>query len=122
RLHLQRPGRADRGRRVVSHLRAAPEPHHRECGDDTELGLGHWQRPASAAAGPVRMREAASIALMRWPASPFGYTRNVLSWSHGLTCVALAFALSGSPAMLAACMALCVDSPVMTTAGRSGHG
>jgi hypothetical protein len=46
----------------------------------------------------------------------------VLSWSHGLAAVALAFALSGSPAMLAACMALCVDGPMMTTAGHSGHG
>ena len=60
---------------------------------------------------------------MRWlPAAPLGYTRNVPTWSHRLTCLALAFALSGSPAVLAACMALCVDSPVKTTAGHSGHG
>lgn len=54
-------------------------------------------------------------------ASPLGYTRNVPFWSHRLACVALAFALSGSHAGLAACMTFCVDSPV-TTAGHAGHG
>jgi len=66
---------------------------------------------------------AASGLRRRPPASLLGYTRNVPTWSHRLTCLALAFALSGSPAVLAACMALCVDSPiVMTKAGHLGHG
>jgi len=56
--------------------------------------------------------------------SPLGYTRRV-SWSHRLTCFALTLALSGSPAVLAACMALCLGSQVTAApqAGdsRSGH-
>jgi hypothetical protein len=66
------------------------------------------------------MGGAAASGLRRRPASPFGYTAK-MSWSHGLTSIALAFALSGSPAMLAACMAFCVDSPA-TMAGHLGHG
>jgi hypothetical protein len=70
-------------------------------------------RGGAAASGP-----------RRWPASRFGYTQSVRSWSHQLTCLALAFALSGSPAVLAACMALCADSPVtMAVQTRhAGHG
>lgn len=63
---------------------------------------------------------AASGLRRRLPASPLSYTRKVSSWSHRFTCLALALALSGSPAVLAACMALCVDNPV-TTAAQTGH-
>lgn len=56
------------------------------------------------------------------------YTRGVASFAHRLTCLAMAFALSGSPAVLSACMALCLDSPVAASAmggtqpGHNGHG
>lgn len=94
----------------------------RARGQGADLGLGHWQRPAFAAAGPVMMGGTSASGLRRrLPAAPLGYTRNVPTWSHRLTCLALGLALSGSPAVLAACMALCVDSP-MTTAGHLGHG
>ena len=89
-------------------------------GQHANRGLAHCQCPAFAAAGPVMMSGAAASVLRRRLASRFGYTRNV-SWSHRLTGLALAFALSGSPAVLAACMALCQDGPV-TTAGHAGHG
>lgn len=48
------------------------------------------------------------------------YTRFVVSWVHRLTCLALTLALSGSPAVLAACMAVCGASPrseALPTAG-----
>ncbi|MGE3411021.1 MAG: hypothetical protein AB7L91_02225 [Dehalococcoidia bacterium] len=51
------------------------------------------------------------------------------SWSRRLTCLAVATVLSGSPAVLSACMALCVDGPVArasapegTPAGHHQHG
>jgi hypothetical protein len=73
--------------------------------------VGSTRNPVSTSSRDVRGRR-------RPPASLLGYTRNVPTWSQRLTCLALAFALSGSPAVLAACMALCVDSPIiMTTAG-----
>lgn len=57
------------------------------------------------------------------------YTRGVTSFAHRLSCFAMAFALSGSPAVLAACMALCLDSPMAaasategTKADHKGHG
>jgi hypothetical protein len=56
------------------------------------------------------------------------YTRGVASFAQRLTSVAMAFALSGSPAVLSACMALCMDSPVAASAmggtqpGHNGHG
>jgi hypothetical protein len=57
------------------------------------------------------------------------YTRGVASFAHRLTCLAMAFALSGSPTVLAACMALCLDSPMAaasatdgTQAGHKDHG
>jgi len=56
------------------------------------------------------------------------YTRDVGSRAHRLVSVVLAFALSGSPAVLAACTALCMDSAVAahaadaTPAGHQGHG
>jgi hypothetical protein len=56
------------------------------------------------------------------------YTRGVVSFAQRLTSVAMAFALSGSPAVLSACMALCLDSPVAASAmgdtqpGHNGHG
>jgi hypothetical protein len=58
----------------------------------------------------------------------WAYTRSVGSFAQRLTSVAMAFALSGSPAVLSACMALCLDSPVAASAmggtqpGHSGHG
>jgi len=51
----------------------------------------------------------------------------VSSFAHRLTCFVMAFALSGSPAVLSACMALCLDSPVAansteaTQVGHAGH-
>jgi hypothetical protein len=50
----------------------------------------------------------------------------VVLLAHRLTCVAMAFALSGSPAVLAACMALCLDGQATantdaTLAGHDGH-
>jgi hypothetical protein len=48
------------------------------------------------------------------------YTRDVLSFAHRLTCFAIAMALSGSPVVLAACMALCLDSPVVTASASDG--
>lgn len=58
----------------------------------------------------------------------WAYTRSVGSFAQRLTSVAMAFALSGSPAVLSACMALCLDSPVAASAmgstqpGHNGHG
>ena len=56
----------------------------------------------------------------------WGYTRNVASLPTRLTSLAIAIVLSGSPAALAACMALCVESPVSAAAQtgqpRAGHG
>lgn len=55
----------------------------------------------------------------------WAYTRGVGSFAHRLTSVLMAFALSGSPAVLSACMALCLDSPVAantTDATQAGHG
>lgn len=58
----------------------------------------------------------------------WAYTRGVASFTHRLTCVAMALALSGSPAVLAACMALCLDSPTAAIvtdgaqADHNGHG
>lgn len=63
-----------------------------------------------------------------WPTSgrSWAYTRNVAIWAHRLTSLAVALALSGSPAVLAACMALCVESPVtaadQTSQSHAGHG
>ncbi len=54
----------------------------------------------------------------------WAYTRGVGSFGHRLTSVVMAFALSGSPAVLSACMALCLDSPVAantTDATQAGH-
>ena len=42
------------------------------------------------------------------------YTRNVASFVNRLACVAMAFALSGAPAVMA-CMALCLASPLSAT-------
>lgn len=56
------------------------------------------------------------------------YTRHVASRAHRVISVVLAFALSGSPAVLSACTALCLDSPVSAAslepavAGHHGHG
>jgi hypothetical protein len=58
----------------------------------------------------------------------WAYTRGVGSFAHRLTSFAMAFALSGSPAVLSACMALCLDTPVVasaaegTQAGHNSHG
>lgn len=58
----------------------------------------------------------------------WAYTRRVGSFAQRLMSVAMAFALSGSPAVLSACMALCLDSPVAASAmggtqpGHNGHG
>lgn len=58
----------------------------------------------------------------------WAYTRSMGSFAQRLTSVAMAFALSGSPAVLSACMALCLDSPVAASAmggtqpGHNGHG
>lgn len=64
-----------------------------------------------------------------WTSGPgCAYTRGVASFAQRLTSVAMAFALSGSPAVLSACMALCMDSPVAASAmggtqpGHNGHG
>ena len=54
-----------------------------------------------------------------------GYTRNVASWLTRLTSLTTAIALSGSPAVLSACMALCVqhgqatDSQYGTSVGHA---
>jgi hypothetical protein len=40
----------------------------------------------------------------------WAYTRNVLSWPKRLTSVAMVVALSGSPAVLSSCMALCFEA------------
>ncbi len=50
----------------------------------------------------------------------WAYTRGVASFAHRLTSVAMAFALSGSPAVLAACMALCLDSPMAAASATDG--
>jgi hypothetical protein len=52
------------------------------------------------------------------------YTRTVGSFAHRVTSFVMAFALSGSPAVLSACMALCLDSPVAantTDVAKRGH-
>lgn len=46
----------------------------------------------------------------------WAYTQGVGSFAHRLTSFVMAFALSGSPAALSACMALCLDSPVAASA------
>ena len=43
----------------------------------------------------------------------WAYTRSVLSWPKKLTSVAMVVALSGSPAVLTACMALCFEAAPM---------
>ena len=48
------------------------------------------------------------------------YTRNVGSLAHRLTSLALAFALTGSPALLAACMAACLHASA-AAATRTAH-
>ena len=57
---------------------------------------------------------------------PRAYTRDVASLAHRLTSLALAFALIGSPALLAACMALCLHGSVAvatrTVHPHAGHG
>ena len=54
------------------------------------------------------------------------YTRDVASLVHRLTSLALAFALTGSPALLAACMAFCLHGSVEAATGaahpHAGHG
>lgn len=42
----------------------------------------------------------------------WAYTQGVALFAHRLTCVAMAFALSGSSAVLSLCMALCLNSPL----------
>lgn len=48
------------------------------------------------------------------------YTRGVGSFAHRLTSFVMAFALSGSPAVLSACMALCLDSPMVAASATDG--
>ena len=48
------------------------------------------------------------------------YTRGVGSFSHRLTSFVMAFALSGSPAALSACMALCLDGPMGAASATDG--
>jgi hypothetical protein len=55
------------------------------------------------------------------------YTRTVVPLARRLTSVAMAVTLSGSPAVLSACMALCVDVPAASASevpagGHHGHG
>lgn len=66
--------------------------------------------------GALRMRSTRGRTL--------AYTRYVALWAHRLTCFTLALALSGSPAVLAVCMSLCLESaaPESVQAGHSGHG
>lgn len=59
----------------------------------------------------------------------WAYTRGVGSFAHRMTSFVMAFALSGSPAVLTACMPLCLDSPMAaasamdgTQADHEGHG
>ncbi len=42
------------------------------------------------------------------------YTRIVVTWTRRLTSLAMVVALSASPAMLSACMAMCAEAPPMT--------
>ena len=58
----------------------------------------------------------------------WAYTRNVASWPKRLTSFAIVIALSGSPAMLSACMALCLQGvataashPDSQSAGHAAH-
>lgn len=71
-------------------------------------------------------QEHAAVAIPRFI---WAYTRNVTSFAHRLTCFAMAFALSGSPAALSVCLAQCLDSPVAAAsvadgaqADHNGHG
>ncbi len=123
---LQRPGRGRWGRCVVSRVRPAAQPDHRKRCHNLELGVSDRQCPATEAPGTVM---SIGVGLATAPlARPFNvaYTRNVVSWAHRLTSLAVALALSGSPAVLAACMALCVESPVtaaaQTSQAHAGHG
>lgn len=50
----------------------------------------------------------------------WAYTPGVGSFALRLTSVVMAFALSGSPAVLAACMALCLDSPMAAASATDG--
>lgn len=48
------------------------------------------------------------------------YTQNVASFANRLVCLGMALALSGSPAVMATCLALCLASP-SSAAGHMGH-
>jgi hypothetical protein len=48
------------------------------------------------------------------------YTRDVTSWPRRLTSLAMVFALSGSPAVFAACMALCLQGTPLTAVSYQG--
>lgn len=58
-----------------------------------------------------RMQAAAGVGQARW-----AYTPHVASWSKRLTSFAMVIALSGSSALLSACMALCLDTAMAATA------
>ncbi len=49
------------------------------------------------------------------------YTQNVASFANRLVCLGMALALSGSPAVMATCLALCLASPASAT-GHAGPG
>jgi hypothetical protein len=55
------------------------------------------------------------------PFVPFAYTRDVRAYAKRLTSVATAFALSGLPAVLTACMALCLQATSVAVT-HSTHG
>lgn len=55
------------------------------------------------------------------PGASFAYTQGVACFAHRLTCVAMVFALSGSPAVLTACMALCLDGSVPAASATDGR-
>lgn len=63
-----------------------------------------------------------------WAAAPgtVRYTRDVAFRAHGVISLAMAVALSGSPAALAACVALCMQHPptpaAQTAQVDAGHG
>jgi hypothetical protein len=68
--------------------------------------------------GAVRMR------LMR--GRTLAYTRHVALWAHRLTCLSLALALSGTPAVLAVCVSMCAENAVTADvqprhSGRGDH-
>ena len=102
--------RAGRGGRAVSRVRTAAEPDDRERGDDLQLGVGDRQRAPLEAAGAVMSGARSPPGGRRLgPAGDWAYTRSVASLPNELTSLAMAIALSGSPAVLSACMAVCLQ-------------